>query len=127
MSIHITHDGWQFSVDYKKTLRYSQCELTDNCQCDLCRHFYDNINRYYPHLRSFLESYGVEIFAPESLIAYASYNDVECSLAYKVYGEILSFGSTTLLIDDAQITAEYMDDETFYITLSVTLPPIPQK
>ena len=120
MKLHV--DDWTFRVDYERTACYSEEELADNCQCEDCRHFYKYVEQIYPALRTFLKDFALELFAPESMVCYREEMHVSCSLVYLVYGEIEQFGIAAMVVDHALITAEFVDDEIFYLTFSVDLP-----
>lgn len=115
-------DNWHFEVDKNATAHYSAQELSENCQCEDCLHFYRHVEHAYPSLRAFLDSFGVELFAPESMITYNCKTYTEHSLAYLVYGRIVKFGDSAIKTDHTLITAEHVDDEIFYLTFSVMLP-----
>ena len=115
-------DDWQFDIDRCATCAYSLQEYRDNCQCEVCLYFYRTVESIYPLLRSFLDKFGAHIFAPDEMLSYAYDTLAEYSLAYKVYGQIVSFGKAPILVNDIKITAEINDDDSFFLTFSLMLP-----
>ena len=115
---------WTFVVDYERTACYAKQELADNCQCEECRHFYHTVEGIYPALRSFLQGFAVELFAPESMVCYSEDKHISCSLVYLVYGQIQQFGSEAIAVNHTWITAEFVNEEMFYLTFSVDLPAL---
>lgn len=92
-------DGWKFDIDLTATMEYSASEAADHCDCAYCRNFYAAVDNTYPHLRSFLAQFGLDIEAPEELMPYDIEKKMWYDGIYAVCGKILSAGSSELVCD----------------------------
>lgn len=118
----LTDSGWVFEVDRSKTREYAIAELTENCDCDFCRNFYRTVDTQYPHLRSYLDQFGAELFAPDSMIPYISNGFVEYEAQFRVFGELRYIGPQPMRIDHLEISVIPADHQCFFICLCASLP-----
>ena len=100
-------DDWTFDIDQTTTMAYSAQEASDHCTCDYCLNFYATIDRAYPDLRSFLTRFGVDIEAPDELMAIEPTRFLG---AYAVSGRIVQFGACPIRVDGLSVLPEREDD-----------------
>ena len=103
---------WQFSVDVDATLAYThKCSL-DHCECPYCMNFYDNIDRAEPSLRPVLSKFGIYLNGPCEVMPF---EPDFVAASYRVTGQILSKGTSSLHINDVALRPEQADDATFFL------------
>lgn len=103
---------WKFSVDVDATLAYThKCSL-DHCECPYCMNFYDNIDRAEPSLRPVLSKFGIYLNGPCEVMPFEPDFVAAC---YRVTGQILSRGTSSLHINDVALRPEQADDTTFFL------------
>jgi hypothetical protein len=103
---------WKFSVDVDATLAYThKCSL-DHCECPYCMNFYDNIDRAEPSLRPVLSKFGIYLNGPCEVMPFEPDFVAAC---YRVTGQILRRGTSSLHINDVALRPEQADDTTFFL------------
>ena len=90
-----TLGDWRISVDMDKTKAYSEEKMLDRCQCGYCRNFCEAIDGAYPELRSFLESVGIHIEAPNELMPF---EPTLLEATYCACGSILQHGQSPIVL-----------------------------
>lgn len=100
-------DDWMFDIDLTATMGHSSAEASDHCTCDYCRNFYSSIDESYPDLRPFLAQFGIDIEAPDELMAF---DPTQYLGAYAVSGCILQFGLAPLRVDGISVLPERGED-----------------
>lgn len=102
-------DDWKFDIDMEATMAYSAKEAADHCTCAYCRNFYAAVDSTYPHLRSFLAQFGLDIEAPDEMYPIVDGN-VCYDPVYAVYGKILKSGSYEMAAGLVNIVARPAED-----------------
>jgi hypothetical protein len=99
-------DDWQFQIFPVATRKYYARELAEHCDCAVCRNFYAAVDKTYPHLRSFLEMFAVQVEAPDQMdrISSTLYTNY-----YAVRGSILKRGQGSIPVDG--ISVDPMEEE----------------
>lgn len=116
----ITLGDWQFSVDVDETLDYThKCSL-DHCTCPYCQNFYENMDRAEPMLRPVLSKFGIYLNGPCEVMPFEPTLVAAC---YRVTGQILRRGESSLHINHVQLRPEEADETTFFLWIGpVELP-----
>ena len=114
-------DHWELDIDEKQTALFSKTELLDHCTCDFCNNFYQTVRLQYPELEGFLHQFGLELFAPASLMPYPFSNAVECALEYMAFGKITQYGTEPVAVGNAQI-AFHQENNVVYLSFQLVLP-----
>lgn len=96
----LTLQDWIFRVDVEKTLAYSKSIVADHCQCGYCRNYYHAVDGVFPELRSFLSQFGADVEGPDELMPF---EPTLYRATYCICGEILTFGSDLLRLDNLSI------------------------
>ena len=127
----LTIEDWVFDVDVERTTAYSRQEAAENCQCDHCRNFYFGLDSACPQLRPFLAQFGIQPEAPDRMspIGYAMHR-IEYDPMYYVFGRIIRYGSSNLLVGNVEIIPEACDayfEEGSVFSLSVNGLALPWK
>ena len=103
---------WRFRVDAdrnrEKTLQYSQ----DHCTCPYCMNYYDTVQTQYPGILAFLQDFGILVEGPVEVMPFEPTLFLAC---YRVQGQILQWGRTSLYVDGISIVPEAVDEETFHL------------
>lgn len=102
----ITVQDWQFDVDLTATMAYSAAEAADHCTCGYCRNFYLTVDSTFPGLRPFLARFGVDVEAPEEMIAGGTDRFMDCQICYGVVGRVLKRGSASICVDGIPMRVE---------------------
>lgn len=103
---------WQFTMDVDATFAYThKCSL-DHCTCPYCQNFYDNMDRAEPSLRPVLSKFGIYLNGPCEVMPFEPTLVAAC---YRVTGQILSRGESTLHINGVPLRPEEADDTTFFL------------
>ena len=111
---------WQFSVDVDATLEYTHKCSQDHCTCPYCRNFYENLDRAEPMLRPVLTKFGIYLNGPCEVMPFEPTLVAAC---YRVTGQIISRGESSLHINDVALCPEEADDATFFLWIGpVELP-----
>lgn len=103
---------WRFRVDVESTMERTTQYSLDHCGCDYCKNYYDAVDRTYPHLRSFLTQFGINIEGPSELMPFEPTLMLAC---YRVDGEILEWGKTELFISGIPVVPETSENGTFLL------------
>jgi len=80
---------WIFDVDMASTMAYSDGVWNDHCTCGYCRNFYETLNDAYPHMKPFLERFGMNSLTPEEL---SPIEPTLCMVSYCISGKIVKRG-----------------------------------
>ena len=108
----ITLADWRFSVDVDATLDHThKCSL-DHCTCPYCQNFYENIDRAEPMLRPVLAKFGIYLNGPCEVMPFEPALVAAC---YRVTGQILSRGESSLHINELALRPEKADETTFFL------------
>lgn len=97
----LTIDDWKFQIYSVATRKYYARELAEHCTCATCRNFYTAVDQTYPELRGFLRKFGVEVEAPDEMMAYTP---TLCANYYAVCGTILERGQGSIQVGDTLVT-----------------------
>jgi hypothetical protein len=108
----ITLADWQFQVDVDATLAYTAKCSEDHCTCPYCQNFYENVDRAHPNLRPVLSKFGIYLNGPCEIMPFEPTLVMVC---YRVTGQILRKGSTSLWVDDVPLRPEEENDTTFFL------------
>jgi len=115
---------WRFRVDVEKTRdRTSKCSF-EHCQCSYCKNFYDAIDLAYPDLRPVMEQFGVNLEGPSELMPFEPTLMLAC---YRVDGQVLNWGTSSLSVSGVSILPELADEETFLLWVGEMRLPWLQK
>lgn len=115
---------WRFRVDVDKTLERTSKYSFEHCQCSYCKNFYDAIDQTYPALRPVMEQFGVNLEGPSELMPFEPTLMLAC---YRVDGQILNWGTSTLSVSGVSIVPELADEETFLLWVGELRLPWLQK
>ena len=103
---------WRFRVDVDATMDYThKCSL-DHCECPYCQNFYENIDRAEPSLRPVLSKFGIYANGPCEVMPFEPTLVAAC---YRVTGQIIGRGESSLHINDVPLRPEEADDTTFFL------------
>ena len=105
-------NDWIFRIDYEKTAEHSSFISSEHCTCAYCENYYRTIQEAYPELKPFLKQFGILIDAPSEMYP------IEPTLylsGYRVTGEILQFGNGPIMVGNAPVVAEPVDDAHFLL------------
>lgn len=108
----LEYADWQFDVDVAATREHTLKNASDHCMCAYCRNYYETVDTAYPNLRPFLEQFGVNIEGPSELMPFEPTLQLAC---YRVQGNIVSWGQSTLSVNGIPIVAETSEDGTFLL------------
>jgi len=97
----LTIDDWTFQVYPVATRKYYARELAEHCTCPNCRNFYAAVDKVYPELRSFLLRFGVQVEAPDEMMAFTP---TLCTNYYAVCGSILERGQGSIRVGGVLVT-----------------------
>lgn len=103
---------WRFQVDVDATDKRTSKYSFEHCQCSYCKNYYDAVDVAYPHLRGVLESFGINLEGPSELMPFEPTLMLAC---YRVDGQILQWGRSTLSVSGVPIVPEHGDDQTFLL------------
>lgn len=111
---------WRFRVDVDATMAYThKCSL-DHCTCPYCQNFYENIDRAEPALRPVLSKFGVYLNGPCEVMPFEPALVAAC---YRITGQILEWGDTSLYVNGVALRPEEADEATFFLWIGpVELP-----
>ena len=86
--IKLEKDGYVFSVDKEKTVKYYKTHSL--CSCDGCKNFRAQIGGMFPELERFLAEFGVDIRRPDEAVWFENADDetVKYYIYYTVCGNI---------------------------------------
>lgn len=103
---------WQFRVDVDATMDYThKCSL-DHCNCPYCQNYYENIDRADASLRPVLSKFGIYLNGPCEVMPFEPTLVAAC---YRVTGQILVRGESSLHINGVALRPEEADDATFFL------------
>ena len=103
---------WRFRVEVEKTrLRTSKYSF-EHCQCSYCKNFYEAVDLAHPALRSVMEQFGVNLEGPCELMPFEATLMLAC---YRVDGQILQWGKSSMSVNGVSIVPELGDEETFLL------------
>ena len=103
---------WRFRVDVEKTLERTSKYSFEHCQCSYCMNFYDAIDQAHPALRPVMEQFGINLEGPSELMPFEPTLMMAC---YRVDGQILQWGKSSMFVDGIPIVPETGDEETFLL------------
>lgn len=115
---------WRFRVDVEATRKRTSKYSFEHCQCSYCKNFYDSVDQAYPLLRPAMEQFGVNLEGPSELMPFEPTLMLAC---YRVDGEILQWGSTSLSVGGIPIVPESGDESTFLLWIGEMEVPWLQK
>lgn len=98
--MNMTLGDWIFEVDIPQTMERSGAHAADHCTCGYCENFYRTVDSVYPHMRSFLTGFGVNIEGPDE---FCPFEPTICEATYVVCGKILQHGSLTIHVDGVPV------------------------
>lgn len=111
---------WKFLVDVEETVQYTHNCSLDHCTCPYCQNFYENMDRAEPSLRPVLSKFGIFLNGPCEVMPFEPTLVAAC---YRVTGQILSRGESSLHINGVQLRPEEADDTTFFLWIGpIELP-----
>ena len=94
---------WRFQVDVEKTRQHTRRNASDHCACAYCRNYYEALPGTYPGLCVALNRMGIDPMGPSELMPFTPTVYLAC---YRVYGEVLQWGKTTLTANGIPLVAE---------------------
>ena len=103
---------WRFQVNVEATRERTSKYSFEHCQCSYCRNFYDSIDIAHPHLRPVMEAFGVNLEGPSELMPFEPTLMLAC---YRVDGEILQWGKSSMVVNGIPIIPENGDEDTFLL------------
>lgn len=101
-------DDWLFQVDKEATREHTTHNALDHCTCPYCKNYYDTVTAVYPGLERALGYFGVDMNGPSELMPFEPTYLLAC---YRVKGQILSYGTTTITADGIGISPEPAGEE----------------
>lgn len=113
-------DDWIFRIDLERTKEHSSFVSGEHCTCSYCENFYRTAGTAYPALKDFLGQFGIVIDGPSEMYP------IEPTLylaGYRVFGEVLNYGTGPMMVDGVPVTAEPVDEVHFM--LEVGEMPLP--
>lgn len=113
-------DDWIFRIDLERTKEHSSFVSGEHCTCSYCENFYRTVGTVYPALKDFLGQFGIVIDGPSEMYP------IEPTLylaGYRVFGEVLTYGTGPMMTDGVPVTAEPVDE--FHFMLEVGEMPLP--
>lgn len=108
----LEYGDWQFRVDAQATRERTTKYSFEHCQCSYCKNFYDAIDLAHPQLRPALEPFGIQLEGPSELMPFEPTLMLAC---YRVDGQILRWGRSTMSVRGVSILPESADEETFLL------------
>lgn len=115
---------WKFRVDVEATKERTRKYSYEHCQCGYCKNFYDAIDIAYPELRPVMEHFGVHLEGPCELMPFEPTLMLAC---YRVDGQILQWGRSSLSVRGVTILPEAGDECTFLLWVGEVQLPWLQK
>jgi len=113
-------EDWVFRIDLERTMEHSSFVSSEHCTCSYCENYYRSVTVAYPGLKGFLAQFGVLIDGPSEMYP------IEPTLylaGYRVFGQILKYGVSPVIIDGIPVSAEPADAQHFM--LEVGEMPLP--
>ena len=113
-------DDWVFQIDLEKTKEHSSFVSSEHCTCGYCENYYRSVSIVYPELKPFLSQFGIQIDGPSEMYP------IEPTLylaGYRVFGGILTYGNSPIMVAGVPVAAEPVDDAHFM--LEVGEMPLP--
>ncbi len=101
---------WRFDVDVDATRKRTSEYSFEHCQCSYCKNFYEAVDQAYPHLRSALDLFGIQLEGPSELMPFEPTLMLAC---YRVDGRILQWGRSNIYARGVPVLPEACDDKTF--------------
>lgn len=117
-------DDWRFQVNVEATAERTRKDSYEHCQCGYCKNFYDAIDVAYPHLRSVMEHFGINLEGPCELMPFEPTLMLAC---YRVEGQILRWGRSQLSVQGVTLLPEAGDEDTFLLWVGEVKLPWLQK
>lgn len=115
---------WHFQVDVDATRKRTTQYSFEHCQCAYCKNYYDSIDMAHPYLRSALESFGIHLEGPSELMPFEPTLMLAC---YRVDGQIIQWGKSSLFVNGIPIVPENGDESTFLLWVGELEVPWLQK
>ena len=115
---------WRFRVDVDKTRERTSRYSFEHCQCSYCKNFYDAVDQAYPALRPVMEQFGVNLEGPSELMPFEPTLMLAC---YRVDGQVLNWGTSSLSVSGVTLLPELADEETFLLWVGEMRLPWLQK
>ena len=101
---------WRFRVEVEKTRERTSKYSFEHCQCSYCKNFYEAIDLAHPALRPVMEQFGVHLEGPCELMPFEPTLMLAC---YRIDGQILQWGQSSLSVNGISLVPEAGDEETF--------------
>ena len=108
----LTFGDWKFDVDVDATRERTRKYSFEHCECGYCKNFYEVIDQAHPHLRSALDTFGINPEGPCELMPFEPTLMLAC---YRVQGVIEQWGTARIWADDVLITPEAAEDGSFLL------------
>ena len=105
-------NDWIFRIDMEKTKEHSSFVSSENCTCGYCENYYRAVNLTYQDLKDFLLRFGVRVDGPSEMYP------IEPTLylaGYRVFGSIVQYGNSPMMVDGIPVTPEPVDDDHFML------------
>ena len=115
---------WRFRVNPEATAERTRKYSFEHCQCSYCKNFYDAIDIAYPELRPVMEQFGINLEGPCELMPFEPTLMLAC---YRVDGQILQWGRSSLSVRGVTILPEAGDESTFLLWVGEVQLPWLQK
>ena len=103
---------WKFEVDVEATRERTRKYSFDHCDCSYCKNFYEMLDQSYPELRPALDIFGIHPEGPCELMPFEPTLMLAC---YRVDGEIVQWGRSSLYVSGAPLIPEAGDEHTFLL------------
>lgn len=91
---------WLFDVDIAMNMECSSKQAADHCMCGYCRNYYATVDASYPHLRPFLQQFGIDIEGPDEL---CPFEPTIYEATYLINGRICKKGTLPLYLDNTPL------------------------
>ena len=108
----LTFGDWKFDVDVDATRERTRKYSFEHCECGYCKNFYEVIDQAHPHLRSALDTFGINPEGPCELMPFEPTLMLAC---YRVDGQILKWGQSQMFASGIPLIPEDGDSETFLL------------
>lgn len=105
-------DDWQFRVDLETTREKTAAYALDHCQCGYCKNYYETVGVTYPQIPQWLSRFGVNPNGPVEVMPFEPTYVLAC---YRVFGEILRWGTTPMEAGGIPVTVGAGERGTFHL------------
>ena len=107
MDLILELKDWVFDVDIAMNMECSSSQAADHCLCGYCRNYYTAVDSAYPHLRPFLQQFGLNIEGPDEL---SPFEPTIYEATYLVNGMVLQKGTQPLYLDNTPLYIQSQDE-----------------